>query len=162
MRTGATFSAASAGAARQQANAATINFTQRFISNLPVRKSLYTDPREAGGEAHANLPDRSRTPRTDAVLRTCHRNTNLGAFPSAQRRVYRTPVTPPKGKRAIGIIHGFLWTAIRLHVASEVRPAAISTGTQVIDEIHRVTSVARPGSALVDVSASRAYCNSYG
>jgi hypothetical protein len=40
MRTGATFSAAIVGAARQQANAATINFTQRFISNVPVRKSF--------------------------------------------------------------------------------------------------------------------------
>jgi hypothetical protein len=56
MRTGATFSAASVGAARQQANAAIINFTQRFISNLPVRKSHQTDSREAGEEHMRNSP----------------------------------------------------------------------------------------------------------
>ena len=76
--------------------------------------------------------------------------------------MYRTPVAPPTGTQAIGIIHGFLCTTIRLHVATEVRPAAIFTGTQVVDEIPQVISVARPGSALVDVSISRAYCHSYG
>jgi hypothetical protein len=49
-----------------------------------------------------------------------------------------------------------------IYVVKECFAAAISTGTQVVVEIHQVTSVARPGSALVDVSASRAYCNSYG
>ena len=66
------------------------------------------------------------------------------------------------GKDAIGNIHCFGQTLIYLHTAAGVRSTAISTETQVVAEIPYVMSVAETGSALADVSDSRAYCHAYG
>ena len=121
----------------------------KWIRARQVRSTCETprpEPHAANGRSIENLPPHYKhgTGPVDGAT----------GVPYARRSAH--------GKDAFGSIHCFRQTVIRLSAAKECRPTAIFTGTLVVDEIHLATSVSESGSALVDVSASGAYCDAYG